>query len=350
MNYNKVVLVTGNNNFFGQTRKPWVSINVTKLVNYLHKNNFEVEQFQFHQLINNPDLVSNSIIFYTFNQKLNRREYIKDLIHYYSTDSNILIPSYDLLQCHENKGFQELYKKKLNIKSLQAFYLNNESEIEKYEINYPVVLKTVDGSNGKGVYLIKSKDELYKTIRKLQKLSMFTRADLFRRKYLRKTKQYSEYPEYDNLNDFIQYKDYITEEKNFILQEFIPDLQFDYRVLIIYNRYFVTKRENRDNDFRASGSKRFRFNFEVSDQLLNYAEEMYNKFDTPFLSIDIAQSNENFYLLEFQALHFGINVLVKSKGFYSKEKNNWNFIENKNVIEEQLGHGLIHYLQSKYKN
>lgn len=350
MNYSKIVLVTGNNNFFGQTRKPWVSLNVNKLVAYLHKNNYEVEIYQFHQLINNPDMVSNSIVFYTFNQKHNRREYIKDLIHYYSNGNNTLIPSYDLLQCYENKGFQELYKKKLNIKSLPALYFCSESEIKKYSINYPVVLKTVDGSNGKGVYLINSKDKLHIKIKKIQKLSLLTRADLFRRKYFRKKKQYLDYPDYDNLTDFIQYKDYITEEKNFILQEFIPELKFDYRVLIIYNRYFVTKRENRDNDFRASGSKRFRFNFEVSDQLLSYAEEIYNKFDTPFLSIDIAQSNKNFYLLEFQALHFGINVLVKSKGYFTKVNNNWNFIENKNMIEEQLGYGLIQYIQSKYKN
>jgi glutathione synthase/RimK-type ligase-like ATP-grasp enzyme len=350
MKRNKITLVTGNNNFFGQTRKPWVSLNVSKLADFLKQGNYEVDLYQFHQLINNPDLISNSIIIYSFSQKINRRDYIKDLIHYYATGNNTLIPSYDLLQCHENKGFQELYKKKLNIKSLPALYFCSESEIEKYEINYPVVLKTVDGSNGKGVYLIKSKDELHIKIKKLQKLSLLTKADLFRRKYFRKKKQYIDYPEYNNHNDFIQYKDYITEEKNFILQEFIPELKYDYRVLIIYNRYFVTKRENRDNDFRASGSKRFRFNFEASDQLLNYAEEMYNKFDTPFLSIDIAQNKGKYYLLEFQALHFGINVLVKSKGFYSKEKNNWNFIENNNVIEDQLGYGLIQYLQSKYKN
>ncbi len=28
--------------------------------------------------------------------------------------SNFIIPSYEMLLCHEDKGFQELYKKKIN--------------------------------------------------------------------------------------------------------------------------------------------------------------------------------------------------------------------------------------------
>ncbi|UCE04868.1 MAG: hypothetical protein JSW07_14750, partial [bacterium] len=121
MNINRIILLTGNNNFFGQTRKPWVSMNVEKLQGIIRDHGFEVERYSFHEIVNRTEIVKNSIIFYTFSQKENRREYIKDVIHYLGNSGNILIPSYDLLLCHENKGYQELYKKRINLTSLKSY-------------------------------------------------------------------------------------------------------------------------------------------------------------------------------------------------------------------------------------
>ncbi len=349
MKKKKIVIITGNNDFFGQTRRPWVSINVSEMVKKLNKAGYDVEKYAYHELINDPDKVGNSIIFYTFNQKPNRRNYISDLIHYYSTSNNILVPSYELLKCHENKGYQELYKRKLNLKSLNAYYLSSYKEIPLYDIKYPVVLKSVDGSNGKGVFLAKDEKDLFNKVQNLEKTRFIRYVDLFRRKYFRGNKKFKEYPNYSNKEDYEQYRDYIIKEENFVLQEFIPNLSFDYRVLVIYDKYFVTKRETRKNDFRASGAKKFRFNFEVENELLNYAKEVYSKFDTPFLSIDIVHSNGNYYLLEFQALHFGINVFVKSKGYFVNQKNEWKFVENQNIMEEEMVYGLTNYIENNIK-
>ena len=347
MNKNKIVIITGNDNFFGQTRRPWVSIDVQEMISLLGDKGIEVEKYSFHELINNPDNVKDSIIFYTFNQKLNRRNYVNDLIHYYSLSDNFLIPSYELLKCHENKGFQELYKRKLNFKSLNAYYLSSYKEISNYDIKYPIVLKSVDGSNGKGVFLAEDEKDLVDKIKNLEKTRIVRHVDLLRRKYIRGNKKFKEYPDYNNREDYEQYRDYIIKEENFVLQEFIPDLSFDYRVLVMYDKYFVTKRETRKNDFRASGAKKFRFNFEVEDELLNYAKEVYSKFDTPYLSIDIVCSKGEFYLLEFQALHFGINVFVKSSGYFVEEENSWKFVENDNVMEEEMIYGLTKYIENR---
>jgi glutathione synthase/RimK-type ligase-like ATP-grasp enzyme len=349
MNKKKIVIITGNDNFFGQTRRPWVSINVSEMINRLNELKYKVEKYSYHELINNPDKVKESIVFYTFNQKLNRRNYISDLVHYYSTSDNLLIPSYELLKCHENKGYQELYKRKLNLKSLNAHYLSSYKEIPSYDINYPVVLKSVDGSNSKGVFLAKDEEDLVKKVKNLEKTRLIRHLDLLRRKYFRGNKKFKEYPNFSNRDDFEQYKDYIIKEENFVLQEFVPDLSFDYRVLIIYDKFFVTKRETRENDFRASGAKKFRFNFEVEDALLDYAKEIYSKFDTPYLSIDVVNSNGKFNLLEFQALHFGINVFVKSSGYFIEKESKWEFVENKNVMEHEMVYGLTKYIENNIK-
>jgi len=349
MKNNKIILLTGNNNFFGQTRKPWVSMDVDKMQALIQQHGFSVEKYTFHEIANKKQQINNSIIFYTFNQKINRRDYIKDLVRYMDEGSNILIPSYDLLLCHENKGFQELYKKRINLTSLSSYYFSSIKELSDYPVNFPIILKTVDTSNGKGVFLIKNQNELIKVIHNLERKNIFTKLDLVRRKYFRRKKSYKEYPDYSNRADYYQYKDYILKEKNFILQQFVPGLTFDYRVLIFYDKYYVMKRHTRKNDFRASGTKIHEFDIEVNDSLLDYAKEVYHKFDTPFLSLDVGFHQNKYYLFEFQALHFGINVLVKSIGFYSFDDKNWNFNRNQNRpdIETEISNALVKYVKAR---
>ena len=55
-------------------------------------------------------------------------------------------------------------------------------------------------------------------------------------------------------------------------------------------------------------------------------------------------------MLEYQALHFGINVLVKSNGYYEQSDNGWRKIDKKPEIEEDIVYGFVEYLNSKLKN
>ena len=350
MKNNKIILLTGNNNFFGQTRKAWVSMDANKLQNMIREQGFDVEKYSFHEILNQNRDIRNSIIFYTFSQKINRRDYIKDVVHFLDNGSNLIIPPYDLLLCHENKGFQELFKKRINFPSLSSCYFSSIEEISDYPIRFPIVLKTVDTSNGKGVFLIKSQNDLVKVVQKLGKQNVLTRLDLVRRKYFRRKKSYKHYPDYSNRKDYYQYKNYILKEKNFILQEFLPNLTFDYRVLILYDKYYVMRRNTKKNDFRASGAKIQEFEIEFDHSLLNYAREVYNKFNTPFLSLDIGFHQNKYYLFEFQALHFGLNVFVKSIGFYTQDNNNWNFNRNENrpEIESEIAGALAKYVKAHY--
>lgn len=339
----KLIIITAFNKFFGQTRKPWVSMNIDKVIEKFRELGIEVERYEFHQIANGEVKLENETILYTFSQRENYRQYVKDVIFHLSKNNRI-IPSYDLLLCHENKGYQELYKKRLGIRSLDAKYYTSADEVDYDKIDYPIVLKTCDGSNGKGVFLAKSKSELEKHLKDLRYgLDFFKRTDLLRRKYLRK-KKFENYPDHSNKKDYEDYKKYIIKEKNFILQQFIPNLQFDYRVLILFDKYYVTKRLVKKNSFKASGSKLFTFDKTPDQNLLNYAKEIYSKFDTPFLSIDILFDGENYYLCEYQALHFGINVFVKSEGYFSLD-NEWKFIEEKPDIIDSITKSLAKYLE-----
>lgn len=343
----KIVILTGYDKFFGQSRKPWTSIDTDLFVNELKNRGYEIETYEFFHVANNLVKLENAIIFYSFSQRYNLRFLIKDTIKHLQKMGNIVIPDYELLYCHENKGYQEFYKKQLGITDPGALYFSSKREINNIEIDFPKVLKTIQGSNGRGVFLVKSKEDVYKVMGKLEKkLSILERIDLIRRRYLRKQKNYPGYPNYNVKMDYFEYRDYITIEEPFILQDFVQNLNCDYRVIVLYDRYYAVKRLTREGDFRASGTKRFVFEYEMPEGLLDYAKKMFETFKSPLLSIDIGYDGKKFYLFEYQAIHFGINAIVRSNGYYKLIDNNWNFINEKTKYELALAEALDNYLKN----
>jgi hypothetical protein len=343
-----IVVLTGYDHFFGQTRKPWVSINTKLLIEVLRSKGLKVTEYSFHEIANSQVTIHKSVIFYTFSQRINLRAYIKDAILSLQAYGNIVVPGYELLCCHENKGYQEHVKKRLELDNLNGLYFSSKREIIDYKIDYPVVLKTIEGSNGKGVFLVSSEQELLKKIGQLEpKVGVLTRLDLLRRRYLRMTKVFPGYDSFNRNKDYENYKDYIIPETGFVLQKFITGLECDYRVIILGEHYYVTKRLTRKGDFRASGAKRFTFDFEATGELLDYAKHVFEVLDTPCLSVDIGEKDKQFYLFEFQALHFGINAIIRGNGYYHHSADGWKFIAHKAVFEKELGSALLTYLHRK---
>jgi glutathione synthase/RimK-type ligase-like ATP-grasp enzyme len=346
MQQKEILVLTGQNRFFGQTRKPWVSINTEKLFKIFRENGYQIQVMDFHEAFDNENEIKGKIILYGFSQKENYRSYIHDIIFYLSKN-NTVIPAYDLLKCHENKGYQELYRKSINIKGLKSGYFSASCEVNLESYPFPFILKTIKGSNGKGVYLVKSKKAFYKITDSLKKrFSVGTTLDLFRRKYLRK-KKFENYPDYSDRKDYFEYRDYITSGESFIIQEYVAGLNFDYRVLAAYDRFYVMKRSVKKGDFRASGSKIFTFSEQPESDLLDFASNIYRKFDAPFLSMDILFDNKNYYLVEFQASHFGVSVIIKSQGYFSNSNSNtWEFVKEKPDLENVFARTFMKYLDN----
>jgi glutathione synthase/RimK-type ligase-like ATP-grasp enzyme len=347
MRKSRFVLLTGNRGFFGQTRKAWVSMDVGKMVRVFEVEGLKPEVLQFHAVVNGHSNVRDADVFYTFSQKPNLRQYIIDTVRHLDDGTNRLIPRYDLLLCHENKGYQELVKRRLGIESLAASYYSSEDDLAGIPVRFPVVLKSVDTSNGKGVFLVRNEAELKKRVRGLERQSLGTRLDLFRRKTLRRKKRYPAYPDYDNRTDYIQYRKYALKERNFVLQEYVPDLTWDWRVQAMAGKYYVIRRRAFENDFRASGTKLHEFGVEADPALLDFADGIFRKIDAPFLSMDIGSAGKGFCLFEFQALHFGVNSVVQSTGYYRRDGSAWRFIQARSEIETEIASGLVRYLDGR---
>lgn len=341
-------LLTGYGGFFGQTRKPWVSLDTVLLIRELESLGWLVHCHEFHEVINGAVDIHDSIVFYTFSHRPNLQGYIRDCLLSLQAKNNRLVPSQDLFCCHENKGWQELLRRQTGLDSLWSRYFSSKRELKDYAIPYPVVLKTLTGSNSKGVYLVRGEDELLHRIRLLEPSpSIGKRLDFLRRRYLRGRKEFPGYPDYDVVADYRLYRDYITPEIPFILQEYVPSLSFDYRVIALGDRFYASKRLTRKGDFRASGAKLFTFDFPPPVAVLDYARELKRVLNTPFLSIDLGESADGkLSLFEFQALHFGINAIVLGHGWYESEGDRWLFRAGKTVFEAALANGLDQFMRT----
>lgn len=339
-----LVILTSKDKFFGQTRKPWSSLNVDAIAHKIREAGFNVELYDFHVAFNEDINIRNKTVLYAFSQKENYRQYVRDMIYSLSKHNHI-IPSYDLLKCHENKGYQEVLKKEIGLNDLKGNYFTSADEVDAGALQYPIVLKTVKGSNGKGVFLLKNEKDFLKVAKVLRnKFSIATHIDLLRRKYIRR-KKFKDYPLFSDRQDYLEYKEYLKVEENFVLQQFVPGLSFDYRVLIAHDRYYVMKRDVKKGDFMASGSKMFKFSNIPEPGLLSFARRIYGFFDTPFLSIDVLFDGKEYHLAEFQALHFGTSVVTQSSGYFTDHEQNWQFNEEQPNLENLFSNTLIAYLK-----
>ena len=334
----EVYLLTESNGFFGQRLMPWESLDVGVLLGILSEY-FTVVRVTYAELASGTVFPKNSIVVHSSSQQPEYKVFIDDLLLSLQANGNFLVPSIHATRSHENKGYQELHRRLCGIESPKACYAAKLSEINLGAINYPVVFKDVSGFGSTGVRLIHSEQELWDAAKMVLRLSWREKAKAIKcnfayvvLKYILRRK---------NLRP---YGDYYQALKRFVLQEFIPNLSGDYKVLAFQNRIFVLKREVRPNDFRASGSGRFHFD-DPPDGLLDFAAGLLRKFDEPYMSFDICFDGSKFHLIEFQGLHFGPFTLTQSPKHFHRQDDRWIECIGKVELEAILGESLVVFLQ-----
>lgn len=334
----RIYLLTENCGFFGQRMMPWQSMDVDILVRIL-SNHFSVVRATYADVSSGIVCPKNSFVIHSSSQQPEYKQFIDDLLLYLQSCGNLLVPSIHATRSHENKGYQELHRRLCGVDLPKAIYASKFEELDLATVKYPVVFKDVSGFGSKGVKLIRSEQELRNAVVAEERLSMReamralkTAAGNLVRKHVLRRKNLRPYGEY--------YKPL----KRFVLQSFIPGLNHDFKVLAFQERIFFLRRDVRPNDFRASGSGRFHFE-DPPDGLLDFAEALLHKFEEPYISLDICFDGSNFYLIEFQALHFGPFTLVESQKHFRRKASKWEKCDGSVVLEEIVGESLVHFLQ-----
>jgi glutathione synthase/RimK-type ligase-like ATP-grasp enzyme len=336
----KIYFVTNSENFYGQKKYPWESLDIRKIITKL-ENLYQVEHVCFDQIVNSDINIENSIVIYSSSQQKEYKEYIEDILMYLMQKGNRLVPSINIFKSHENKGYQELHKKLIGISSIPAYYFGHYKEIEGNDIKFPSVLKALDGFGSGNVSLVNSKIEVVKLTSQKDCIIDKSLFKTIRTIIAKPIKRYILHKKVIEFNS----KDFFHFFKRFIIQDFKPNLTYDYKVLVLYDKYYVLKRYTKKNDFRASGSGNFVFE-EVENTLLDYAYKVFNKFNEPMMSLDICFDGNEFYLIEFQGIHFGPFTLTNSEGYYIKEKLNWIFVYTKSEIDHEVSNALYSYIKA----
>jgi len=315
--------------------------------------NYDVEISSLNAIVSDPSLLSEKCsLFLSSSYDKSYQKYICDVARHISFDRPDvrLIPSYDMLLAHENKGYQELIKKRLGISGLKGEYYGDISDFNSNtKADFPYVVKLLEGAMSSNVFLANDYQDLRSKLKKIGNKNL--RYDLKRllRSYIIKHK-------YNNISDEFSiqnYDEFFRTRTPFIIQDYVPDLTHDYKVLVFGDKYFTLKRYVKENDFRASGSGNFAYE-PPPLTLLDYAKKIADLLDSPFVSLDIAEREGNCYLIEFQGIGFGPITLVNSSGYYansgSSEGGGWNFIEEEPDLERSYADALRSFINTKLAN
>jgi glutathione synthase/RimK-type ligase-like ATP-grasp enzyme len=290
------------------------------------KNENYNETFVIYQSSEDPDH-----FYYSF---------IEDCLLGLKLKGAILLPKFEYFRAHDNKVFMEILRDVNSDKGLRSlsstYYGAFEEYKRKIDMNKalaPKVFKLYSGAQSKNVFLLKTERDLLKIPKKKTKTFNFYYWLVDKVKpYLKKR-----YPNYRKKSH---------SRRKFIIQDFVEDLKGDFKILIYGSKYFVLSRSVKPNDFKASGSGLFDFTKELPEGLLKYAKNCFESFDSPFMGLDIAEKNGEFYVIEFQFVHFGNYTLEKSPfHFENIEENKWKVIEGEVVLEEVFVATIDEYIK-----
>lgn len=339
MNNRIFLLVDYRDQFYFSTRYRGACADIERLKDFFKEAGYELIVKHFSDINFRKENYKDAWVIYQSSEDpgLFYKDYIQDVLVGLHAQGAKLIPELTYFRAHHNKVFMEILRDILpipEIKSITSKVFGTYEEYLKDETSRtaePIVLKPGSGTRSSGVKLLNApkekRNESYKTSRSFT----FDNLKLLVSK-LRTGKPYT--PMSNNRHKFI-------------VQNFIPGLDGDYRILVYGDKYYAVYRENRDDDFRASGSGKIDFNKVLPDGLLDYAKSIYTQFDTPLMSLDIGCIEGNFHLFEFQCLCLGQYTLEKSKFYYTQNVDgSWIKITETPDLERELSWVFLNHIKT----
>lgn len=304
---------------------------------------FEIEFIQYSDV----DFASinqwqNRVVLYTSSEEVdyNYKDFIEDIVYGLEMAGAHVIPSHRFLRANNNKVFMELLREVLYDGQITGVVSRGFGTLEELEraiglnqIEYPCVIKAAKGAQSRGVARADTSEELVKQAKRLSRTPHL-------RRELRDWGRTYRVPGYKKESRF---------QKKFIVQRLVPNLQNDWKVLIYADRYYILRRNNRPNDFRASGSGLFlpdkKADFPM--HMLDYVETIFNKTDVPNLSVDFAYDGKKPYILEIQAMHFGKSTTYHCSHYCIKHDGKWEWRSKEEDYDQEklYAMSIVRYLE-----
>lgn len=316
MKNKNLLIITNYMNLIPQRIKDKEGIDIYLIKEFLEKKGICVRTINYNELNSNLTIAKDyNFIYYASSQIDSYKSFILDHLMKFNLDLKVLIPGIEHFHAHENKVFQTIYLNSKNINYIKSRVISNYEEGQEYLKNskYPLIVKTSRGYGSKGVRIIKN----------------YFFGLFYLRKYLNN--------KYHNTKGL----------GKVIFQEFIPELEGDWKILVFGDKISGLYRKVRTNDFRASGSGKFEFK-EIPKKILEFVSEIKNELNVPWASFDILEKDEKLYLGEYQIIHFGLTTALKCPFHYKKEKNkNYKIIKGPINIDFEIANEILKIINNE---
>ncbi len=332
----KALIIVDHAGYLREDFYPACGIDMDLMKHQLTSTGYEVRVMSYPQVYR-EDIVNlkDHLIIYSSSQNTEYKSYVDDIMFELSL-RNTLVPRYEIFKAHDNKGYQEVLKRSRGIHSLPAWVLATAKELDKQmrEDDFPVVIKRVDGCMSKNVFRANTKREALVIMKSIHRPKQPIR--YFLAKWLDQYVFKKKFVHYDRESDYIG---------RVVLQKYVPQLTHDWKVIVLWDKYYFFRRGVRDQDFRASGSGQFAFDLEPPEGLLDYSKSIFEKLDTPFLSLDVCSDGNRYDLIEFQGTHFGPLGVHRSNVYYVFEDGEWRRKEKRETFATQYVASIMHYVR-----
>ena len=311
--------------------------NLEKFIKCLGRQGAQVVPVRFCDIDFSSMDFKDKIILYSSAEAKYYKDYVEDILLGIIHQGGILIPNYYLFRAHHNKAFQEVYKEIFNFGNLKgrAYGALVEFINRLQNLNWPKVIKSSDDAGGKNVFLAKNLNSALRIAKKLSN----SHDSILKRWFLQSRAIVAA-----KLGIRNKERIYRNNTKKFIAQEYVPDLRDDWKILVFADRYYALNRKVRKRDFRASGSGKFSY-AHCPPGLLDFAKDIFSKLDTPYAAFDIAFDGKEYYLLEFQAVFFGLYTVLNADSYYVKEDEVWTKKPKELSIEEEISDSILKFIK-----
>jgi hypothetical protein len=263
------------------------------------------------------------------------KDYIEDLLLGMNMQGATLIPRFEYFRAHHNKIFMEVLRDVTLSPEIGGARAQSFGTLEDFmrrgsDVKLPAVLKTSAGSKGRGVTIAKDVSSMRRAAKRLAR-SISLHNLWWRGLHL------------FDARGFLRMSNH---RRKFLVQDYVPGLAGDYKVVIYWDRYFVLYRHNRWSSPTASGSGRFSRPC-PPHIVLDFAESVMRSFSTPFMALDIGHAFDRCHLFEFQFLCFGQRTLEDAKCYYERQNGRWARVSSSPVLEQEFARSVDLYLRKR---
>lgn len=313
------------------------------LKDYLSKLKFDT-RFLFYPEIDFYNLNKNDFFWHDSIEDIDNhyKTYMEDVIYALELKGFNVIPGHKYIKAHNNKVFMEFLRKlsgnnEINNLNSKHFGCYEEFIEGSSEFIYPAVIKGAEDAQSRKVRLGKNDVSARKFIKEISRTPSYLKE--FKEKMREK-----KYPGYKKESKY---------RNKFIVQEFLPYLINDWKILIFGDRLYILRRGVPEGDFRASGSH-YQYGFGSQstppDGIFDYAYTLYEDFNVPYISIDVVFDGVKFYAIEFQFVSFGSSTHLYSDCYFKKNGEIWEPVYEKHDLEYLYVDSISQYIRRNYPN